>query len=277
MTCSCIPNSYANDVHLYSKLVRLWSTHISNSYANDEHPYSKFVGQWRAPVFQTHTPMMCTYTPNSYANDVHIYSKLLHQRRTHIFQTCTPMTYTCIPTSYANDVIYSRLVCQWRTQYSKTRTPMTYTRIPKLVGQWRTHTFQTLTPMTYTYIPNSCANGVHIHFKHLLCCSAHFTGTDFYLWQYLTKNHAMRAYWGSECIAPRILKLGTRWSFTSRPLYPRGRAPDTLCTVGYVDSRAGLDGVVKREIPTPAGNQTPVFQPIALSLYWLSYAGSYWR
>jgi hypothetical protein len=28
---------------------------------------------------------------------------------------------------------------------------------------------------------------------------------------YLTKNKAMKTYWGSEGIAPRILDLGTRW------------------------------------------------------------------
>jgi hypothetical protein len=27
---------------------------------------------------------------------------------------------------------------------------------------------------------------------------------------YLTEHHAMKEYWGSECIAPRILNLGTR-------------------------------------------------------------------
>jgi len=28
----------------------------------------------------------------------------------------------------------------------------------------------------------------------------------------LTKHYAMKAYWGRGGIAPRILKLGTRWS-----------------------------------------------------------------
>jgi hypothetical protein len=27
----------------------------------------------------------------------------------------------------------------------------------------------------------------------------------------LTKHHAMKTYWGSGSIAPRILDLGTRW------------------------------------------------------------------
>jgi hypothetical protein len=44
----------------------------------------------------------------------------------------------------------------------------------------------------------------------------------------LTKYHAMKAYWGSGRIAPRI-DLGTRWrwvvSFTPRPLYSQGKEP----------------------------------------------------
>jgi hypothetical protein len=43
-----------------------------------------------------------------------------------------------------------------------------------------------------------------------------------------TKYHAMKTYWGSGGIAPRILDFGTRWrwvvSFTSRPLYPQGKS-----------------------------------------------------
>jgi hypothetical protein len=27
----------------------------------------------------------------------------------------------------------------------------------------------------------------------------------------LTKHHATKTYWGSECVAPRVLDLGTRW------------------------------------------------------------------
>jgi hypothetical protein len=28
---------------------------------------------------------------------------------------------------------------------------------------------------------------------------------------FLTEHNAMKAYWGSESIAPRVLDLGTRW------------------------------------------------------------------
>jgi hypothetical protein len=41
----------------------------------------------------------------------------------------------------------------------------------------------------------------------------------------LTEHHAIKAYWGSGGIAPRIRDLGTRWrwvvSFMPRPLHPR--------------------------------------------------------
>jgi hypothetical protein len=45
----------------------------------------------------------------------------------------------------------------------------------------------------------------------------------------LTKHHAMKAYLWSGGIAPRILDLGTSWSwvvsFTARPIYPPGKSP----------------------------------------------------
>jgi hypothetical protein len=44
-----------------------------------------------------------------------------------------------------------------------------------------------------------------------------------------TGPHAMKAYWGSGGMAPRILDIGTRWrwvvSFTHRPLFPPGKEP----------------------------------------------------
>jgi hypothetical protein len=58
---------------------------------------------------------------------------------------------------------------------------------------------------------------------------------------------------GSGGIAPRILDLGTRWkwvvSFTPRPLYPRERAPVIHWIGGWVDTRVGMDMVLKRKIP----------------------------
>jgi len=45
----------------------------------------------------------------------------------------------------------------------------------------------------------------------------------------LIKHHAMKMYWGTESIAPRILHLGTRWrwvvSFMTWSLYPWGKSP----------------------------------------------------
>jgi hypothetical protein len=86
----------------------------------------------------------------------------------------------------------------------------------------------------------------------------------------LTKHHAMKTYWGIEGIAPCILDLGTRWrwvvSLTPRPLYPRERAPGTHWIGGWVGPRAGLDGVVKRKIPSPrreSNPRTPIVQPVA--------------
>jgi hypothetical protein len=70
-----------------------------------------------------------------------------------------------------------------------------------------------------------------------------------------TKQHAMKTYWGSGGIAPRMLDLGTRrrWvvSFTPRPLYPRERAPRTHWIGGWVGPRAVLETVIKRKIPSP--------------------------
>jgi hypothetical protein len=46
---------------------------------------------------------------------------------------------------------------------------------------------------------------------------------------FLTKHHAMEAYWGSGGVAPRILDPGTTWrrvaTFTQRSLYPQGKSP----------------------------------------------------
>jgi hypothetical protein len=47
------------------------------------------------------------------------------------------------------------------------------------------------------------------------------------LW--LTKHHAIRAYWGVEVQLHTFFDLGTRWrcvvSFMPRPLYPQGKSP----------------------------------------------------
>jgi len=65
--------------------------------------------------------------------------------------------------------------------------------------------------------------------------------------------------------------FGTRWGWesASRPgrLYSRER-PVTHCTGGWVGSRAGLNGA---ENLVPTGIRSWTVQPVAQSLYWLSY------
>jgi hypothetical protein len=86
----------------------------------------------------------------------------------------------------------------------------------------------------------------------------------------LTKHRAMKTYWGSGGIAPRILDLGTRWRWwsASRPgrFIPRKRAPGTHWIGGWVGPRTVLDVVVKRKIPSPhreSNPRTPIVQPVA--------------
>jgi hypothetical protein len=63
----------------------------------------------------------------------------------------------------------------------------------------------------------------------------------------LTEHHAMKTYWGTGGIAPRILDLGTRWrgvvSFTSR--YSLARR------LGGPQSRSGHCGEGKNSQPPP--------------------------
>jgi hypothetical protein len=77
----------------------------------------------------------------------------------------------------------------------------------------------------------------------------------------LTEHHAMKVYWESRCIVPRILNRGTRlrWvvSFTPQPLYFQGSSPVIHWIGGLVGPRAGLDAVVKRKIPSPCRDSNP--------------------
>jgi hypothetical protein len=93
----------------------------------------------------------------------------------------------------------------------------------------------------------------------------------------LTKYHAMKTYWGRRGIAPRILELGTGWKLsgcftlwgksTRYPLYRR---------LGGSQIRRGRGAKRKNPIISTAENWTLVVQPIACSLYWLIYTGSFW-
>jgi hypothetical protein len=86
----------------------------------------------------------------------------------------------------------------------------------------------------------------------------------------LTKHYAMKAYWGSGGIAPRILDLGTRWSwvvsFTPRPLCHQGQSPRRPLVTRLDGPQCRLDAVAKRKIPSPrleSNPRSPIFQPIA--------------
>jgi hypothetical protein len=78
----------------------------------------------------------------------------------------------------------------------------------------------------------------------------------------LTKHHAMKTFWGSGSIAPRILfsDLGTR-SFTPRPLYPQGKSSwyPVDRRLGGPQSRSGRGGEEKK-FPAP---RTPIVQAVA--------------
>jgi hypothetical protein len=78
-------------------------------------------------------------------------------------------------------------------------------------------------------------------------------------WRYSTPpphgfvlNYVLRheGVWGSGCIDPHFLDLGTSWrwvvTFTPQLLYPRRKSPGTHWIGGWVDPRAGLDDVDKR-------------------------------
>jgi hypothetical protein len=73
----------------------------------------------------------------------------------------------------------------------------------------------------------------------------------------LTKDHAMKMYWGSGGIAPRIFDLSTRWrwvvSFTTRPLYPQRKNPRYPLDrrLGGPRSRSGCSGEEKNSQPPP--------------------------
>jgi hypothetical protein len=70
-----------------------------------------------------------------------------------------------------------------------------------------------------------------------------------------------------QCHAFMTSELGGEWS-ASRPgcFTPWERAPGTHRTGGWVGPRASLDAVMKRKSPAPAGNRTPIVQPVAKSV-----------
>jgi len=79
----------------------------------------------------------------------------------------------------------------------------------------------------------------------------------------LTKYYTVNTYYGSEGIAPRILKLGTRcrWvvSFTPRSLYPRGKNSEGPLDMrlGGLRSRSGRCGKKRNWLPPPGIEPRP--------------------
>jgi hypothetical protein len=67
----------------------------------------------------------------------------------------------------------------------------------------------------------------------------------------LTKHHAIQTYEGSKVTSPRIVNVGTRWSwvvnFTPRPLYPRCTSPlyPLNRRLGGLQSQSGCGGEEK--------------------------------
>jgi hypothetical protein len=52
---------------------------------------------------------------------------------------------------------------------------------------------------------------------------------------------------------------------------PADLAPSTHSIGGWVGPSADLEMVAKENVPVPPRNRNPAVQPVALSLYWLSY------
>jgi hypothetical protein len=83
-----------------------------------------------------------------------------------------------------------------------------------------------------------------------------------------TKHHAMKAYWGSGCISPRRLDLGTKWrwvvSFTQWSFSLQGKSPCYPLDRGFgrPQSRSGRDGEEKNSQPL-LGLEHLTIQPIA--------------
>jgi hypothetical protein len=83
----------------------------------------------------------------------------------------------------------------------------------------------------------------------------------------LIKNYAIKTYWGIVGIYPRILNLGTRWSwvisFTPQPLYPRGKRPrhKLIRRPGGLQNRSGRGGEEKNFLSLP-GFEHLIIQPV---------------
>jgi hypothetical protein len=83
--------------------------------------------------------------------------------------------------------------------------------------------------------------------------------------------------WGSGCIDPRFVDLGTNWrwvvSFTPRLLYPQRKSPCTHWIGVWVNLRAALDDIEKWKFLLPLVLKLqPLGHPAhSQLLYWLCY------
>jgi hypothetical protein len=91
----------------------------------------------------------------------------------------------------------------------------------------------------------------------------------------------MKAYWEVEVQLHSFFDLGSRWrwvvSFTPRPLYPQGKSPwyPSDRRLSGSQSRSGRDEEEKKSFHFTCRELNPVVQPVAESLYWLSYPSLY--
>jgi hypothetical protein len=78
----------------------------------------------------------------------------------------------------------------------------------------------------------------------------------------------LKGVWGSGCIYPHFLHLGTSWrwvvSFTPRPLYPRERAPGTHWIGGWMDPQVGLNDVKRKFLTLPGLELQPLDRPACM-------------
>jgi hypothetical protein len=87
---------------------------------------------------------------------------------------------------------------------------------------------------------------------------------------FLTKHHAMKAYWEWRYSSTHSLTSaldGGKWSASRPSRFTLGEiSPGTHWIGGWVGPRAVLDAVVKRKIPNPrreSNPKTPIVQPTA--------------
>jgi len=125
---------------------------------------------------------------------------------------------------------------------------------------YRVHKSPTLVPiptqMNPVHILSPCFPKVKVKVKLSLCF-------------FFTDPHAMKAYWRSGCVAPRILDLGTIWrwvvSFTPRQPYPQGKSPRYPLNrrLGGPQSRSVRGDEEKEFAALCRDSNPPIIQPVA--------------